>query len=256
MCVQYGTHIYYWVQTAMYLPRGGFAKIFWAICTWLRYRREGTRSAKNTSAQIQNLAANSTVYSQQLMKAGTTHALRRISHFRWLGQTILRISSSHGVYANFKVKFIKCESSQFSCVYFVFYFYVFTVSIIMLSMSVQPYGCKGNTILSYLTDDATRTVAKAIQSCLILLTMPQERLQRQYNPVLSYWQCHKNGCDDNPNLTHNKDNDGIDDWSRAFLSHITLNASTNEYQHCLCGTHCAAPNPCNRITGTIKIMLG
>ncbi len=58
---------------------------------------------------------NSTVFSQQLMKAGTIiHVLRRILHFRWLGQTVLRIHLSHGVYANFKVNFSYCVSSQIS----------------------------------------------------------------------------------------------------------------------------------------------
>ncbi len=104
---------------------------------------------------FQNLTPNSAVFSPQLMKAGTTHVLRRILHFRWLGQTVLRIHLSHGVYANFKVNFSHCASSQFSYVFsflflFTVWYVVLTSFIIVLSMSIQPYGCKDNKILSYL----------------------------------------------------------------------------------------------------------
>ncbi len=54
----------------------------------------------------------------------------------------------------FKVQFSNCESSQFSSVYFFFLFYCMVCRVycfcIILLMSIQSYGCKGNEILSYL----------------------------------------------------------------------------------------------------------
>ncbi len=106
---------------------------------------------------FQNLTPNSAVFSPQLMKAGTTHVLRRILHFRWLGQTVLRIHLSHGVYANFKVNFSHCASSQFSYVFsFLFLFTVWYVVLILLLSSFCQ--CQFNL-----------TVAKTIKFYLILI---------------------------------------------------------------------------------------
>ncbi len=90
-----------------------------------------------------------------LMKAGTTHAPHalRCAHFHWLGHTVLNLPSFHGVYyASVKLNFSNSEPSQLSCVYFLFFlkYIVCRVycSIIILPMSIQPYGCKGNKSLS------------------------------------------------------------------------------------------------------------
>ncbi len=121
--------------------------------TSLQERRDSI--CKEISTLFQSLAANATVFSQQLMRAGIMHVLRRILLFRWLGQTVLRIHLSHGSYVNFKVNFSLCVSSQFLCASSFFFnsavwYVVFTLFYIILSMSTQPYGCKDNKILSYL----------------------------------------------------------------------------------------------------------
>ncbi len=60
-------------------------------------------------------------------------------------------------YVNFKVNFSLCVSSQFViCIFFSFFYstvwhVVFTLFYIILSMSIQPYGCKDNKILSCLS---------------------------------------------------------------------------------------------------------
>ncbi len=59
---------------------------------------------------------------------------------------VLRIPSSHEVQANFKANFSNCEFSQshvyVSFLYFTVWYVAFTVFIIILSMSIQPYSCR------------------------------------------------------------------------------------------------------------------
>ncbi len=49
-----------------------------------------------------------------VQQSGYNTRTKKILHFRWLGQTVLRIHLSHGVYANFRVNFSHCVSSQFT----------------------------------------------------------------------------------------------------------------------------------------------
>ncbi len=57
-------------------------------------------------------------------ESGHNTRTKKNLHFRWLGQTVLRIHLSHGVpvYANFKVNFSHCVSNQFSYAISFFFF--------------------------------------------------------------------------------------------------------------------------------------
>ncbi len=98
----------------------------------------------------------SSVFSQQLMKALITHVLRRILHFRWLGETLLRIHLSYGVYAKFKVNFSHCVFSQFS--------YAFSFPFLLYCMVCRVYSLLSSFCPCYFN----LTVSKTIKSYLIL----------------------------------------------------------------------------------------
>ncbi len=119
------------------------------------------------------MAANSRVFSQQLMKAGTAHVLRRILHFRWLGQTVLRIHLSHGVYANFKVNFSHCSSSQSPYVFS--FLFLFTILYVVFTVFYHHFDCQFNL-----------RVAKTIKSCLILSYLIRGKAQSKSNVKVTW----------------------------------------------------------------------
>ncbi len=77
----------------------------WALCNLTKWQAENNLHTHLSQNHLVPTCHDSTVFSQPLMKAGMIHVLRRILHFRWLGQTVLKIHLSHGVYVNFKVHF-------------------------------------------------------------------------------------------------------------------------------------------------------
>ena len=106
---------------------------------------------------ISKPGSNSTVFSQQLMKAITTHVLRRILYIHWLGQTVFRIDVSHGVYVNFKDNFSHCASSHFSYVFSFLFYLLFGMSCLLFYHHFADvnltYCCKDNKILSLIYPD-------------------------------------------------------------------------------------------------------
>ncbi len=156
--LRYVTYVGMYSKTGltMYLP----GKVVWRSFKWLPHNfatgDKGLSVQKNISTLFRSLAANSTVLSQQLMKAVSIHVLRTILHFRWQGQTVLRIHLSHGKYANSKVNFSHCASSQFS--------YAFFFLFLLYCMECRVYCL----LSSFCQCQFNLTVAKTIKSYLIL----------------------------------------------------------------------------------------
>ncbi len=111
-------------------------------------------------------------YSKKISKPGSKlHALRRISHFRWLGQTVLRIPSFHGVYVNFKLKF-----SALSLVNF--HVYIILSFILLYGMSRLLF------LLSFCQLQVNIMVAKATKFYLINLCVRSNPWPTLHTPWL------------------------------------------------------------------------